>query len=73
MLVMMVMLMIMIMIMIMKMMMIMVIDTSCTAWSNCFLVITTFLGGMFGRRFFLQDKVIKLGNSSMMGSVLQYY
>ena len=56
MLVMMVMLMIMIMIMIMKMMMIMVIDTSCTAWSNCFLVITTFLRGMFGRRFFCKIK-----------------
>ena len=61
MLVMMVMAMVMIMIMVMKMMlmmvmMIVVIDTSCTAWSNCFLVITTFLGGMFGRRIFCEIK-----------------
>ena len=35
------------MMMVVMMVMMMMISTSCTAWSNCFLVITTFLGGIF--------------------------
>ena len=40
------MIMMMMMMIIMMMVMMVMISTSCTAWSNCFLVITTFLGGI---------------------------